>query len=51
LKKYGLRIEELRMVPSSGGAFEITVDGRRVWSKKQSKTFPSPGQIVDALSA
>jgi selT/selW/selH-like putative selenoprotein len=43
-------VKELRLVPSSGGAFEISVDGRSLWSKKRTKAFPEPGQILAALN-
>jgi len=50
LKEHGRAVKELRLVPSSGGAFEVSVDGRRLWSKKQTKAFPEPGEIAAALT-
>ena len=38
------------MVPSSGGKFEITVDGKKIWSKKETKQFPEPEAILNELS-
>lgn len=35
------------MVPSSGGVFEVTVNGEKVYSKKATGRFPDP----DALFA
>jgi selT/selW/selH-like putative selenoprotein len=49
LKEHGRAVRELRLVPSSGGAFEVSVDGRALWSKKRTKAFPEPGQIAEAL--
>jgi len=34
------------LVESSGGVFEVTVDGRRVFSKKQLGRHAEPGEIV-----
>jgi len=36
---------------SSTGAFEISVDGRTVYSKLESGRMPSPGDIIDAFNA
>jgi selT/selW/selH-like putative selenoprotein len=38
------------LVPGVGGAFEITVDGRLLFSKKQTGRFPTDEEI-DALGA
>ena len=40
---------EATLVPGSGGAFEITVDGNLIFSKLQSGRFPQPGEIVQQL--
>ena len=50
MKQFGTGVRELRLVPSSGGAFEVTVDGHVLWSKKRTKTFPEPGQIAAAIA-
>lgn len=50
LGKYGRSITGLRLIPSSGGAFEVSVDGRQVWSKKRTKTFPEPGFVAKQLA-
>lgn len=41
---------DIKMVPSSGGVFEVTVDGRLVFSKKALKRHAEPGEIVRLLS-
>ena len=33
LKKYEMRIDEISLVPSDGGKFEVSVDGKLVYSK------------------
>jgi selenoprotein W-related protein len=37
---------EATLVPGSGGAFEVTVDGNLIFSKLQIGRFPDPGEIV-----
>ena len=42
-KRYGAEVE---LVPGVGGVFEITVDGRLAFSKKQTGRFPTDEEIV-----
>ncbi len=37
------------MIPSTGGVFEIAVDGKSVFSKKELKRFPEEGEIAGLL--
>ncbi len=37
------------MIPSSGGAFEITVDDTLIYSKKATGEFPPEFSIVEQL--
>jgi selT/selW/selH-like putative selenoprotein len=37
---------DVRLIPSSGGAFEVTVDGTLVFSKKASRRHAEPGEVV-----
>jgi selenoprotein W-related protein len=39
------------LIPGSGGAFEVTVDDKLVFSKLQTGRFPEPGEIVQQLKA
>lgn len=39
-------IEQVDLVPGSGGAFEVTVDGELVFSKKTLKRHAEPGEVV-----
>ena len=41
---------EVELVKSTGGTFEITIDGRLVYSKKATGRFPTDEEI-DALGA
>jgi selenoprotein W-related protein len=36
----------VRLIPSSGGVFEVTVDGKLVFSKKAGRRHAEPGEVV-----
>ncbi len=40
---------EVRLRKSSGGVFEITVDGERRFSKRQLGRFPTEAEVLAAL--
>jgi selenoprotein W-related protein len=40
----------VELIKSSGGVFEIDVDGNNVYSKKRTGFFPDPHEIVDQLA-
>jgi len=37
------------LVPSSGGVFEVTVDGSLLFSKKALRRHAQPGEVLDLL--
>lgn len=39
-------ISNLELVPSSGGAFEVTVNGEKIYSKLDKGVFPDPQEII-----
>lgn len=39
------------LVPGSGGEFEITADGKLVYSKKQTGRFPEHEEVMALLPA
>jgi selenoprotein W-related protein len=49
LKDFEGQTESLELVPSSGGAFEIDVDGVRVFSKLKADRFPAAGEVKKAI--
>jgi selenoprotein W-related protein len=51
LKAKKNEITALRIIPSSGGVFEVTAGGRIIFSKKQLGRHPEPGEVVSALEA
>jgi len=44
--RYGLACE---LVPSSGGVFEVTVDGELIFSKRAQDRFPEHAEIFAAI--
>jgi selT/selW/selH-like putative selenoprotein len=40
---------EIRLIESSGGVFEVTVDGKLVFSKKQVRRHAEPGEVLKAV--
>jgi selenoprotein W-related protein len=50
LKEYQPGVD-IKMVPSSGGVFEVTVDGTLVFSKRSLKRHAQPGEVVELIKA
>jgi selenoprotein W-related protein len=44
-------IKTLKLVPSGGGAFEVSVNGQKIYSKLQTGEFPEPDAILKAVRA
>lgn len=40
LNKYKNQLTQVALIPSSGGAFEITANGEKVYSKLETGRFP-----------
>ena len=43
------RIGSLKLVPSGGGAFEISVNGKKIYSKLETGEFPDFDAILKAV--
>lgn len=46
LKEFESEIESLELIPSSGGRFEVEVDGDLIFSKAQLGRHAEPGEVV-----
>ena len=46
LKHYEHLIEEIKMIPSDGGKFEVTVNGQLIYSKMSTHRHAEPGEIL-----
>jgi selenoprotein W-related protein len=42
---------EIKLIPGSGGIFEVTVDGAVVFSKKRAGRHALPGEVVEVVRA
>lgn len=49
LNTFKQQLEQLTLVPSGGGCFELTLDGKLAYSKLQTGSFPDEQQIVDLV--
>jgi len=45
------KIEDLKLIPSDGGAFELTADGELLYSKLKTREFPDEQWVLDQLKA
>lgn len=48
-KKYSGQVEKVKLVESSGGAFEVYVDDELLFSKLEQRKFPTEGEITTAI--
>ncbi|WP_417006688.1 Rdx family protein [Aquibacillus salsiterrae] len=44
-------IASLELIPSSGGAFEISVDGRKIYSKLNTGQHPNISAIIKEIES
>jgi selenoprotein W-related protein len=49
LPRYKRSISRFVMIPSDGGCFELTVGGKKLYSKLDSGTFPDEDKLVEAV--
>jgi len=50
LKHYEHVVEEIRLVPSDGGRFEVTVNGQLLYSKLQTHRHAEAGEVLGLVS-
>ena len=46
LKHYEHLIEEVKLIPSDGGKFEVTVNGQLLYSKLALHRHAEPGEVL-----
>jgi selenoprotein W-related protein len=46
LKHYEHLIEEIKLIPSDGGKFEVTINGQLVYSKLATHRHVEPGEVL-----
>ena len=45
LENYEEDIESITLIPSDGGVYEVTVNDKLVYSKKQTQRHAEPGEV------
>jgi selenoprotein W-related protein len=50
LKQFEHLIETLTLVPSDGGKFEVSVNGKLIYSKLQTQRHAEPGEVVGLVN-
>jgi selenoprotein W-related protein len=50
LDVYKQKIEGLTLIPAGGGCFELTVNGKLLYSKLKEGSFPDEQWAVDAVA-
>jgi selenoprotein W-related protein len=46
LKQYEHLVEEIKLIPSDDGKFEVTVNGQLIYSKLSTHRHAEPGEIL-----
>jgi selenoprotein W-related protein len=49
LPRYKRAISRFIMIPSGGGCFELTVGGKKLYSKLKTGEFPNEDELADAV--
>lgn len=50
LKNFEHLVEGITLVPSDSGRFEVTVNGKLMYSKVETKRHAQPGEIVGLIN-
>jgi selenoprotein W-related protein len=49
LKAFEYDIKSIGLIPSDGGAFEVTLDGKLIYSKLKTRRHANPGEIAGLI--
>ncbi len=49
LSHYRKAVSELQLVPSEGGRFEVSLNGKLIFSKLETERFPEPKELKQAI--
>jgi selenoprotein W-related protein len=49
LEKFEPEIESMTLIPSDGGRFEVTVNGKLLYSKLQTGRHAGPGEVAELV--
>ena len=51
IKHHKRAISSLELIPSDGGRFEVSIDGKLVFSKLKERRFPDPSEILAMMNS
>lgn len=51
LTAYKQKIKELKLIPSAGGCFELSINGDLIYSKLKTGKFPDEKWALDAIGS
>ena len=51
LTTYKQQIKDLTLIPTGGGAFELSINGDLIYSKLKTGKFPDEQWVLDAVGA
>jgi selenoprotein W-related protein len=49
LNEFKQRITDLKLIPGSGGCFELSINGELLYSKLKTGAFPSEPAMLEAV--
>ncbi len=49
LSEYKQKIKDLKLIPASGGCFELSVGGELIYSKLKTGKFPDEKEMVETV--
>lgn len=49
LKEFTMNVNKLELVPGTGGVFEVSLNGKKIFSKKERGRFPNEGEVVEMI--
>ncbi len=48
---FGQKFGSLKLIPSDGGRFEVSLDGNLIYSKLESGEFPTNKEVIDQIKS
>ena len=51
IQKFPGQVENVNLHAGVGGAFELSVNGKQIWSKLETKQYPELKLLTDAITA
>ncbi|MBI3327889.1 MAG: SelT/SelW/SelH family protein [Nitrospinae bacterium] len=51
MDSFGQKFGSLKLIPSDGGRFEVSLDGKLIFSKLQTGRFPENKEVIDQIKS